>query len=878
MLSPVVTHGRVSATVALGGTGPTHLVESRAAHFEGMVLVKFNLRELMAVAAATEAVDYATIRKTLPVAYLLEKYGVALTVEANRLKCICPFHEDSNPSFSVFGEGLEHWSCWSCGAKGDATDMLKRFEPGLVRDGDKDSTALFRRARELITEVIDTGWTGPSAVGETKAFDIQAATEIVDASQLDINFARIQEFVDAKREQRGQLAWPYTAHYLQKEWSVGTYGSWIVIPYFDTDGELVAYKRWTSPERPRMSAEGTGIWRGHLYGENRRDDPSLEILLCEGESDCWYAHHLVGDRYRVLGLPTGAGGSSPANIEWTQGRTVLIAFDGDDAGRSASQVWSSALEAAGANVKIVPIPEKRDLSTAGDIAILLTQARPPVKAPSGIRASPNGYTRQSPKGETTQISNFTFHPERGLHGDGILAFEGRIRPGGDKAVIRNTDLSSDTKVQAWAGANGKSWYGNSKEARMVLGLLQSEEVFLPSGRMVTVAGLHNGTFIWPGGQLGPEPLTYVSPQADAGLARNLHIDPGSADPIDMLHKMRAIQRREVTDPFLGWLAAAPLRTLYERFPFVAVMGEAESGKTETTETLISSFSGSFSQQTFKSSAHAMISAIAASNAFPVQLEEYRPEGNSETLKAGRQIFREGYTMQPLKRGGGGENWMTIQEIIPAAPIVMTGEDELTEKSLIDRMIPIEMYAEFQNPEPFEYLRENTAHGFAHAYLSWLRSKFEDGTIPLSGVRIEPAGPEDLGTRQRYNIGVLQYGWRLLQEFARDHNDSLDNPNFSAVIAAMGSSNKRTPIEEAINWCVGEPEAMSFCRYEKESNSVKIQVEGFLAFLSHPARSSMFIMPGGVATIKRHLLGPLNAQRELENQREMYRVDYDRLKR
>lgn len=830
----------------------------------------------MDLATATEAVDFGEAKKHLPIAWLLEQHGFNLQVVGPRLKCLCPFHEELDPSFNVFastgGTDLDRYHCWSCQAKGDAIELLKHFEPELVGANGKATAAFFSRIRELIVEVADSGWAGPSGVVPQKPFDAAQAEEIVVASQNDPSYKRIEEFLSFKKEQRGEHAWPYPPSYLMDTWRVGTYGSWWIIPYYDSEQQLIAYKRWTAPEKPRMAVTGSS-WSGHLYGDWFPDDDDRPILLCEGESDTWYAHFYVGEVYRVLGLPTGTN-SSTAPAERMAGRTVFIAFDGDQPGRSASQKWAEELERHGANVRIVPVPEGKDLSTAGEIEILIRQARPLVKAPPGITETPGGYVHIARTGIETAISNWVFRPERELHGDGTYAYEGKLLPGGNSAVIRAADLESDAKIKKWCNRNGRSWFGSSRDAALLLGKLQASGVFLPAGRLVTVAGLHGDTFVWPGGKIGPEPLTYVPPAADANLEKHIKVRPGPWDT-SLIHTMREVQRREVTDPILAWLAVAPLRDLAERFPFVAVSGAHGSGKTETTQTLIHAFAGSYIEATFKSSAHAMSTAVASTNADVVNLEEYRPGGNDKARAAGEQLLREAYTKQSSSKGGAGDNWAALTESIPSAPIIVTGEDMMVEGSHVERMVPIKMDEAYQNPKVFEYLREIGTNGFPYAYRAWLQTKIAQGLISFP-LQITPGGPTDLPSRQRYNIGILHFGWSLLQEFMSDNNDRLDDAHFSFVIRDLGDSNKHTPIEEAINWCLGEVDARGFCYPSSDGTEVWVQPESFYVFLSDSRRSQLFTLPGRVPAIKQYMLTRLGGETQHKNGREFIVMKLERL--
>lgn len=837
---------------------------------------KINLRELMEVASATEAVDYATAKRSLPIAYLLEQHGTAVTVvSADRLTFLCPFHENNNsPAGSVFGAHLEHWSCWSCGAKGDAIDMLIRYEPELVTHDDdgkmKHTAALYRRVRELITEVVNAGWTGPSGTGvERPAFDVKEAQEIVDAAQNDPNHTHIKTFIDFKREQRGHAAWPYTTDYLVDEWGVGTWGSWVIIPYYTADGSLLSYKRWTDPARRRFT-HGAGIWAGHLYGEHR-PDTGQDIIIVEGESDCWYTHYRVGDRYRVLGVATGA--ASSVVVDGMNDRNVLLAFDGDDAGVEATRRWAEALEEAGANVRILPIPQGLDISTAGDINSLIEQAQPLVRPPGGIRPTPAGYTRSSGKGEVTTISNWVFVPKRALRGDGTLAFEGILKPGGDSAVIRTTDLASDTKLVAWAGRYGRAWMGTSNDSRKLLALLQYEAVFLPTGYLVSIAGLHTDTFVWPGGRVGPSPVVYVPPVADGHLENKIHIKPAKWDT-ELVHTLRDVQNHDVTDPLLAWLSAATLRSIMPgmKFPFVGVSGDFGAGKTETTRLMVQVFSGSQLEQTFLSTPHAIRSAMSSTNALPVLIGERRKGARADSLEAGDQLLRQAWNMQVSQQGGMGQNsWAELTDTIPSAPIVIEGEDMFSEGSHVERVVPLHFKEEGKNPEAFERLMLNAFNmrtgvpttGLPYAYLTYVQSLLASGVF--EDLTIAPQGPKNLADRQRYTLGVLRFGWGLLQSFMSEYNDNLSDPNFDGIIQRYQEANRRTPVEDALRFCLGNAEARTFIGIA--DGEVWVDVPMMFSFLADSRRSMLFTLPGKVPFLKSHLETKFGARYAIRDFRE-----------
>jgi len=59
----------------------------------------------------------------------MEKHGLSLKSSGrNRMKCICPFHDDSDPSLSVsLNTEIELFYCFGCGEKGSVIDFVMKF-------------------------------------------------------------------------------------------------------------------------------------------------------------------------------------------------------------------------------------------------------------------------------------------------------------------------------------------------------------------------------------------------------------------------------------------------------------------------------------------------------------------------------------------------------------------------------------------------------------------------------------------------------------------------------------------------------------------------------------------------------------------------------
>lgn len=810
--------------------------------------------------------DAASLKEALPIAYVLEKASINATQEGNRLTFFCPFHDDTNtPAGSVFGEGLARWSCWACGAPraGDVLDLIQQL---AQLDGE---TLVFvevcDRARELVVELEASEWSGPRSAAPRKQIDADTVARIVDRAQGNNDYSLIDELIDTKRHRDGEDSNRYSVEFLIEQFGLGvtemrTQTGWqdeIVIPYRDAVGNLVSYKHRT-PESKALAP--SGAWPKDLYYNAwRNDKPDADILILEGESDVWNAQYEVGNTYRVLGIPTGVS-TRPANTDAFKGKNVLLAFDGDKAGREGAARWAEALKQAGANVRIVPIPEGKDASgVAASLRSLCKSARPVVAPPSGLRATDNGYVRAGSTSDTL-VSNFTLEPLRELVDTEQTAYEVRIMPGGKTSVIADKDLQNKGAMVKWTLKNKRAWYGTDRDVTILLGTLQAQCVYLPIGRMTHVAGLHDSHFVWPGAHIGPDPWRYVSPGVN--LESSMDIRPGSWSP-EYIHTLRKIHTRSVVDPILSWLVAATCRSLFKEFPLLAISGPHGSGKTRTLETLLRGVTGTYIAKTLTGTTpFAVISGFAATNGFPVVFEEYRHGAREDAKQAFEQLARDAYTQQRSEKGGMGQVWSEITSIIPSAPVIVSGEDMFSEGSHIERMILIQMYRDGQNAIAFAEANSWQHNGLPYALLTYIHRRLFEGSLRDFTV-IPYAGETTLGPRQRTNVGVLNFGWKLLQDFMEDADDYLDAPDFSLVISELQEANAHTPIEDAIKWCLEELDAMAFVKMRDDY--IYVRVENFVSFINERKRRGdlSFTLPGRAPSVKKYLKAKFGAEEEVE---------------
>ncbi|MFC8682554.1 AAA family ATPase [Microbacterium ureisolvens] len=92
------------------------------------------------------------------------------------------------------------------------------------------------------------------------------------------------------------------------------------------------------------------LWPAHFL----QDEPTLPVLLCEGEWDALLAEQEADGLY-VAVTGTGGAGTPPADLSALAKREVFIAYDCDEAGREGAAKVAAKLRDSGANVHVIDL-------------------------------------------------------------------------------------------------------------------------------------------------------------------------------------------------------------------------------------------------------------------------------------------------------------------------------------------------------------------------------------------------------------------------------------------------------------------------------------------------------------------------------------------
>lgn len=274
--------------------------------------------------------DVDAIKSAVDLPEIIGRY-VKLRRAGKEFEALCPFHDESSPSFTVNpGKGFFH--CFGCGAHGDAIAFIMKitgqsFQEACAQLSGKEFAPVSPSARKASDQPLDVKWVPlfpvPDAVPQLLNGDWTVPVWNPKREKL----SRMKPVrADAYRDAEGRLL-----------------GYVLRCEFVDKAGKL---RKWTPQVTWCVGPDGQQQWclvkfptpRPLCGLDTLAAKPDAPVLIPEGEK-CRAAG--AGAWAGYAALTWAGGGNAVGKSDWSPlaGRDVVLWPDADPAGRKAMLGW-----------------------------------------------------------------------------------------------------------------------------------------------------------------------------------------------------------------------------------------------------------------------------------------------------------------------------------------------------------------------------------------------------------------------------------------------------------------------------------------------------------------------------------------------------------
>ncbi|MFT3855694.1 MAG: toprim domain-containing protein [Ilumatobacteraceae bacterium] len=289
-----------------------------------------------------------------------------------RWHCPVPDHDDVHPSVTVTVDrrGVERWRCWSLGHGGTAIDVLYHARDLTFRDAvdyladragisGEPARTILRRATSPRTAV-------PLQREATEYVDACRRLLWEPAGRQVLDYLRGRGLDDDVLRTNGVGADPGPGK-LRRGSGLPKQGPGAVFPAHDIDGRLVYFQaRYLQPRPngPKYANPSGRHGDNPHHGWTRPVGPARQpVVISEGLPDAYVANAAGYDAIAVLGTANANERLVERLRPAIANRSVILAFDGDDAGRHAAAHLAALLSERGNMVVTLPLPSGTDLNS-----------------------------------------------------------------------------------------------------------------------------------------------------------------------------------------------------------------------------------------------------------------------------------------------------------------------------------------------------------------------------------------------------------------------------------------------------------------------------------------------------------------------------------
>jgi len=446
-----------------------------------------------------------------------------------------------------------------------------------------------------------------------------------------------------------------------------------------------------------------------------------------------------------------------------------------------------------------------------------------------------------------RVSTFVFEPKRLIQEDREDVLWGSMRAGGqtwDGIALPKSSFTSVHTLLRRLGRMDWQWLGSDREVRHLLPYLVDKWALLGENRAEATSVLGRNGRAWvtedsvltAKGELAPQeaPIVFLDP----GRTLPAMAYPEANSPRELLEVLQQLSRLlpqintpQVIWPIIGWFLAAPVKPVFAefgvRFPHLDLYGTKGSGKSTTVLEVFLRMLGYVKGSSWDCSTtpFVLLSLMASTSSIPVSLSEFRRTTLSERSFATlRRALLLAYDSGKDSRGRADQ---TTQEYVLSAPLVLDGEDVVSdpairERTLVVNLSPHTITISSEAWEAFSKLVVLPLAWFARPYIQYTLGYDAERLEVLWKEQLHEIAqnfPDILADRVRRNLVVALCGVRLYEGFLAAQGVTVDPVDASVLRAARetaesselgrGSTMSDIFVEELLNAVVLAPSGKPF---------------------------------------------------------------------
>lgn len=403
----------------------------------------------------------------------------------------------------------------------------------------------------------------------------------------------------------------------------------------------------------------------------------------------------------------------------------------------------------------------------------------------GIEIANNCYFKKSDSGRT-QISTFVIKPSsivefidhREANEYTIYATLVADNSHQQNIVFTQPDWASKSALIKRLPHPAFAYIGGDSDVQKIFKVISQIEV--PKKVGVKVIGMHkvgkDWYFVSDKGSIGHDNVKDdILLETDYYLPTNLINEdlPNTQEMSDIINNLFKFNAIDIAVPLVGWFVAAMFKErIFEftrQFPLLFIFGAAGAGKTQTILNLKRLFS--LEMDNIKSIADVtpftLIKSASSNNTIPLMLDEYKATTfNQYQIKMVSKLIRAAYNNEVGERGTASQE---IKTYYYRSPIILAGEQTVTEPAARDRIVEVHMSKDASAPHlnEFNELKTLPLGKLGKALLmralsisdEEIRSIYEECFLNISEMYVD---------RPRLNQAVLHTGLVLLSKLVEPY--------------------------------------------------------------------------------------------------------------